>query len=881
MARTFIPLMTALGVATMPAVASAARADNNVEWDGIHSDTTAQYVSPMAPAMGEAFTLRLRAYADDLTTVRARIWFSGPEQESYVNLSPGASLPGAKFTLWSAQISPPAGTRAAYWRFELSDGTDTDHYDAGAWADDPRYRGMSDEYRGDDNNFQLVMGFDTPSWSREAIWYQVFPERFYNGDPSNDSLTPDDDLWYLDWAPGGTGKDCEVHDSWDESPTGPCDFFGGDLPGVEDKLAYIHSLGANALYLNPVFRSRSNHKYDTMDYSVVDPRFGGDDALDSLVSAAHDRGWQVILDGVFNHSSDQSLYYNSWADTTSDPFYPATTGVWEDELLDQGTSPWAGWFKTWVDEDYYDVDRDGDLTEDALHTCGWYGFEFMPNIDYKSPNQPNSAPRSWLYGGSLAGNASAAGQSVAGMWLKDGAILSEGADGWRLDVPDNAGYSTSSLPANCSWASNDVTLWQGFRTAVKTVNPDAYITGEIWADATTNGGINWFQAKTFDAVMNYHYFAMPVSCYLNGSGVHETTGGGQGPECVASYSPMKRGGADDLKNLDAHLANQRRVYPAAAYQSSQNLISSHDTARWISRQGASAGTLKAAYFLQATAPGAPMVYYGDEIGLAGQNDPDNRRTFPWSSLNGASETELREDLSRLLCVRGSYTALSTGSWLTLDLDSSSDTWAYARYNAQDTVVAALNAGATSRTVRIPVARLGVDDGDTLIDTLTGDSVAVSSGLATVSLAGRSGVILVPQGRAAASASCRSDNQAPVADAGEDPLIVSTSDSIVLDGSGSYDPDGDALSYVWTNETGGVVGSSAVVTLPPRSAGSYVFFLSVSDGELSAEDSVVVEVEGSGTGGCNGLTSPVPLAQRGLSLLGLLLPVAFLRRRLRR
>ncbi len=891
--------------------ASAAAHDNDVEWDGIFSDTTANFVSPLEFDAGDTITLGLRAKAGDLTAVTCRLWFSGPDREQRLPMS----LTGTDglFDTWTVAFTVPVTTSHVYYRFEVIDGTDTDYYDAGAPGDLWNVRGMSDDYRGEDYNFHLVPGLRTPDWSKNAVFYQIFPDRFYNGDPTNDSLFPDDCFWYLDYspalpdapqcqaysvppAPDGWSKSCEVHENWDDTPNGgPCDFFGGDLAGIAAKLDYISSLGATAIYLNPVFRSLSNHKYDTMDYTQVDPRFGSNALLASLVDAAAGRGIRLILDGVFNHTSDVSKYYNQWmnyaldGDTASgyDP-YPDDCGAWEEVFLNSVagnwtdcTGPYTDWFKIWVGVDAWDVDRDGDTTEPAAHNCGWAGFEFMPDIDYKSPTQPDSSPRVWLYGGSSAANPLAAAQSIAGMWLADGALLPSGLDGWRLDVPDNAGYFTNAVPSDCSKEANDLSIWQGFRTAVDAVGNDKYVVGELWQDASSNLGKD-YTAGVFDGVMNYHYFAMPVSCFVTGTGVHNDVS-----ECSGVYGTMTPGSVTSVASFESHLATERRVYPAPFYLSSQNLISSHDTARFVSRAEGDLEKLKEAFLLQATLPGAPMIYYGDELAVDGPNNELGRAPFPWTLLDDSSapEVELKTYAAQLMCVRNTYGALRTGSVLTVSLSNTQKTWGFARFDGQDQVVVALNNDGTAHSVTLDVWRAGIADGVVLVDLFSGLEYVVGGGAITVQVARNAGVILVPRSRAGLADGCFGggvDNNPPVADAGDD-VRARTGETVVLDGSGSSDPDGDPLSFEWRDREGNVLGTDKVVTVGPfDTAGTYTFTLTVSDGEYSDQDVVKVTVDDGpgcsepGTGpGLTGATGAVlPFVMGGLMM-------AAIRRRRRR
>ncbi len=852
--------------------APAASHDNDVEWDGIFSDTTGNFVSPPEFDAGDTIALSLRAKAGDLTGVTCRLWFSGPDKEQRLPLSLVGTAGG--FDTWTVAFTVPPTTTHVYYRFEVTDGTDTDYYDAGAPGDTWNVRGMSDGYRGEDYNFHLVAGLRTPDWSKRAVFYQIFPDRFYDSDSANDTLFPDDCFWYLDYAPAlpdapecqeytvpeppdGWAKWCEIHENWTEPPNeGPCDFYGGDIAGIEAKLDYVASMGATAIYLNPVFRSASNHKYDVMDYTQVDPRFGTNADLASLSTAAGRKGLRVILDGVFNHTSDISLYYNQWMNyqldgdvvTGYDP-YPDSCGAWEEAFLNSVASNWEGcsspyrdWFKIWVGTDTWDVDRDGDTAEPAAHNCGWAGFEFMPDIDYQSPAQPDSSARVWLYGGTGAANPVIAATSVAGTWLADGAALPRGLDGWRLDVPDNAGYFSNDLPQDCSKIDNDLTLWQGFRTAVDAVGDDKYIVGELWQDASSNSG-NDYTGGVFDGVMNYHYFAMPVSCFITGIGVHNVAG-----ECTGAYAGLKAGSSASISSLDAHLAAERRVYPAPFYLASQNLISSHDTARFTSRANGDLEKLKEAFLLQATMPGAPMVYYGDELAVEGSNNELGRAPFPWSALADpdSPESQVRSYAARLMCIRNSFSALQTGSFITIAISDTNETWGYGRFDSQAQVAVAVNNDSTQHAVVLDVWRAGIEDGVTLVDLFSGFEYVATGGAVSVQVPRNAGAILVPKGLAAAADPCFAGpvetNEPPVADAGDD-VRIEVGDVAILDGTGSYDPDGDALGYTWTDRDGNIVGTDVLASVGPfEEAGTYAYTLEVSDGQESDADVVRVIVE---------------------------------------
>ncbi|MCB9529967.1 MAG: alpha-glucosidase C-terminal domain-containing protein [Myxococcales bacterium] len=851
-------------LAAHPTAAHAAAPDGDIEWDGVFADTTAGFVQPARVVAGEPLSLSLRAWAGDLTSARCVLYFNGPNQQVD---APMQREVGPVFDRWSCTALVPAGTTEVYYRFALTDGADTDWYDAGDFGDDWPVRGMSDEERVF-NAFRLYVDLTTPTWAQGATFYQIFPDRFADGLPANNRLYPEDCVWYLDFAPADPaapacaalgvdpgppgGKRCLHHADWEEAPTGsPCDWFGGDLTGIEQRITYLDDLGVDAVYLNPVFRSPSNHKYDTMDYEQVDPRFGGTPALDSLTRALHARGLRIIADGVFNHVSDLGVFFNGWLDYAHgadgvsgiDP-WPESCGAWEaffarDESGCAG-SEWASWFRVWAGIDEYDVDRDGDRAEPATHTCGWAGLEFMPEIDYGHPDDADSPARTWLYGGSGASNPAVARQSLAGKWLADGAKMAEGLDGWRLDVPDNAGYFNPG-GGRCDKTATDPTIWQGFRRAVKAVAPDKYISGEIWTDASDSGGLagDWFRQRTYDAVMNYHYFATPLSCLLSGTGVHADPG-----ECRDAFFAMKPTEPAAIDAFDRHLAQERRVYPAAVYLATQNMLSSHDSARFASRVGGDHRRLRLAMTLQAALPGAPMIYYGDEIGLGDDVAPADatneagRATMPWSAFEGdqSEQADSREHQRRLLCLRDAYPALRQGSFLTLHTHNQNATYAFARFDGGGDVIAIVNNAGVARRVSFSVRRLGRPATEGFVDLLGGDAVRTEGHTFEVTLEAFGSALYVPAEDAAAGEACAVRNRAPIADAGADRRLESGA-VIVLDGSASRDPDGHPLSYRWTDATGALVTTDVAANLAGRPDGRHVFTLTVEDGVYHARAQV--------------------------------------------
>ncbi|MBV8062091.1 MAG: glycoside hydrolase family 13 protein, partial [Nevskia sp.] len=378
----------------------------------------------------------------------------------------------------------------------------------------------------------------TPQWAKDAVFYQIFPERFRNGDPSND--------------PPGTLP-------WGGQPQN-FSFFGGDLAGVLQKLDYLQDLGVTAIYFNPIFTSPSNHKYDTVDYLQIDPHFGDLSTFQSLLQAAHARGMHVILDGVFNHTSNQNP-----------KFIDASTNG--------PSSPYWSW---------YNIYGLPVVTTPTPNYDAWWGFATLPKLMVeKTP-----AVADYLI------------NQVVDFWDK------QGIDGWRLDVPNEVGTD----------------FWDRFRQKVKGDNPNAYIVGEIWTDATA-----WVQGDKFDSVMNYMWRGNMLQFF-----------------------------AQESMNVDTFDANQaalRSNYPLPATQVMFNLLGSHDTERFLYLAGGDVWKLKAAAFYQMTYPGTPVIYYGDEIGMTGGKDPDDRRCFPWDQ--SVWNADLRQHYHTLIRLREAHSALRT------------------------------------------------------------------------------------------------------------------------------------------------------------------------------------------------------------------------------
>ena len=406
------------------------------------------------------------------------------------------------------------------------------------------------------------MSIHTPDWVKDAVFYQIFPDRFARSPGS----TPPCGIQFKPWG----------------SPPEEQGFQGGDLLGIIDKLDYLRALGVTALYLTPIFASASNHRYHTYDYFQVDPLLGGNAALRKLLDEAHERGMRVVLDGVFNHAS---------------------RGFWAfHHLLENGAnSPYLDWFliRGWPLHAY-----PGDVRHPPNYDC-WWGLPALPKFNIRNPGV-----REYLL-------------EVARYWV------AFGIDGWRLDVPTEI---------------DDVSFWQAFRQVVKTVNPEAYLCGEIWHPAET-----WLQGDQFDAVMNYPF----SRAVLGFCGARTLVQGYR----QGSYRLAPLTAANFARQIDELYTR----YDWQVNYAQLNLLDSHDTARALWIVGDEKSALRLCVLCQMTMPGAPCIFYGDEIGMSAAKDPFCRAAFPWHDQD-RWDHDLLAFYSQAMTLRHRHPVLRTGTF---------------------------------------------------------------------------------------------------------------------------------------------------------------------------------------------------------------------------
>lgn len=504
-------------------------------------------------------------------------------------------------------------------------------------------------------HFRVNPDYVPARWVWSQVFYQIFPERFCDGDPENN--VRDGEYLY-------EGKPV-VAKSWQELPDkrqGAREFFGGDLEGVRQKLPYLQELGVNALYLNPIFLSPSSHKYDTVDYYRVDPHFGGNESFARLCSELRERDMRVVLDAVVNHTSERHPWFDRYGEHGLEQ-----PGAYQ--------SPQA------ATRDFYSFGGDD---PESYH--GWYGVKTLPVLNYSNPEL-----RQRIY---------EADDAVLRYWMRAPYHI----DGWRFDVIHMLGEGAG--------AHNNATYVRHFRQTLREEDPEAYVLGEHFFEAT-----QWLQGDQEDGAMNYYGFARPVTEFLAG---RDFTG------------HRVRLSAEDFAYL---LGRARSRLPFALQLSQFNLLDSHDTPRLLTTLGGDVALVKLAVTLLMTYIGVPCIYYGDEIGLEGGPDPDCRRPFPWDER--AWNSELLAHYRRLIALRRSSRALQEGAYLTLA--ASGDAFAFARFLAGEVVVAAINRAQTA-TVTLPLWQVGLGEA-ALEDALSGESYRSANGSLTLELPARSSLVL--------------------------------------------------------------------------------------------------------------------------------------------
>jgi glycosidase len=644
--------------------------------DLAHDSRADAYRLPFgAVPAGTEVTLRIRAAAGDLEEATIRVWDALAESQVLVPMAVvarDATSGEHGYDYWEATLPTTNVPSLLYYRFIVRDGASTRYLEDDALLDGGSGQALDESA---DRSWQLVTydpAFETPDWAAGAVAYQIFPDRFANGDPSNDP-SPDasagaegadryrygdvygNPILPRDWETDLPEGFCRAY----AAPAEPCDaeplgrdFYGGDLAGIREHLPELDELGVTLLYLNPIFAAPSNHRYDTSDYSVVDPDLGTEEDLAALIADAEALGMRVVLDGVFNHTSSDS------------PFFDRAQRFEEVGACESAASPTATWF----------IFAPGPPAKcyDGTTYTDWFGFDTLAVLAEN--------PDTFDY---FLGT-----DGIATRWIE------AGIGGWRLDVMNEISHD----------------YLRGLRRSIKGADPEALILGEEWGDASA-----WLLGTEADSVMDYR-FRRAVIGLINGE-----TADADGQ--IAALAPS--GFAATMEGL-------REDYPPAAWNVLHNVVDSHDTTRilWTLTPGADnreekespaaleAGKakLRALAALQLTWPGMAGIYYGTEVGLTGHDDPDDRRPYPW----GDEDVGLRGWYARLGQLRAEHEALRTGELAFLHADDGAGTLAFGRRTDAEATITVLNLSDEPRHVKIDVVGW-LPSGTTLTDALGGPS----------------------------------------------------------------------------------------------------------------------------------------------------------------
>lgn len=535
--------------------------------------------------------------------------------------------------------------------------------------------------------FKLKPGYKTPDWIKGAVMYQIYVDRFYNGDKTNDVETGE--YYYIG------DKTVRVED-WNKYPAtmGVREFYGGDLQGVMDKLDYLQDLGIEAIYFNPLFVSPSNHKYDIQDYDYIDPHFGkivddkgellaegqtenrlatkyinrvtnkanleaSNELFAKVVEEAHKRGIKVIIDGVFNHCGS----FNKWLDR--ERIYEHSEGYEKGAYVSKD-SPYRKYFQ------FFD-NNDGKWPYNNTYD-GWWGHDTLPKLNYEGSQE--------LYNYIL---------DIGRKWVSP----PYNVDGWRLDVAADLGHSPDF----------NHKFWKDFRRAVKEANPNAVIIAEHYGDPWS-----WLQGDEWDTIMNYDAFMEPVTWFLTGMQKHSD-----------DFRQDMLGNADYFIGA---MRNAKTKIMSPGKCTSMNELSNHDHSRFLTRtnhvvgrvadkgpeaanNGVDKAVMREAVIMQMTWIGAPTIYYGDEAGVCGFTDPDNRRTYPW----GNEDMELIRFHKDVIRIHKENKCLKVGSTKFLGQDY--NMIAYGRFTLNDQCVIIVNNNDSEREVNLKVMNIGISSDATL------------------------------------------------------------------------------------------------------------------------------------------------------------------------
>ncbi|MCU0496509.1 MAG: alpha-amylase family glycosyl hydrolase, partial [Anaerolineae bacterium] len=757
-----------------------ARQDNNIWWSDLgHDSRNTLYRTPGgAVPFGTQVKLRFRSAKFDLTGVQIRIWNDRADQQTIAGMT--KIYTDDYYDYWEYPLNTGPQANVYYYRFIATDGTATAFYE-----DSDSLGGWGETIGGSqDRSWQLTVydpAFQTPDWVQNAVIYQVFVDRFRDGNPANNLAAGS---FFYNEAGGTINRSLAVN--WNTVICDPrinsndgCEgswsrnFYGGDLQGVIDRLDYLETMGVTALYLNPIFEAPSNHKYDARDFSQIDDNFGNLALFQTLAQEAENRGIRIILDGVFNHTSSDSFYFDRYSQYSN-----ATYGSGACEDVNSPFRPMYRFIPP-------NPPTNPALCDGNVTYPFWFGiFDSLPVLD-----TAGNMAQDLVWGNGLNHTWSGVTQPVGEYWI------AQGADGWRLDVAPEVDHGIQQELTDGREQFNP--YWEEFRKAVHGVDPDAYIVGEEWGISTswTSGGVSG--GVTFpngnpgewDATMNYQFSTTVLGFWRDTPFTDNDHNSGSSAGVINPFSPSV---------TNERLLSLQERYAPEAFAAMMNLLGSHDTSRALFMlehghpSNPAEGTqfplnpahdwsdaitrLKGVALLQLTLPGAPTIYYGDEVGLAGpqtwsggkwEDDPYNRQPFPWlesglgtpyyvhlqSDAPNSARDQLLDHYTLLATTRNDNPALRTGDFRPLLMQNFSlspavdPLYVYGRRmpNLSNAAVVFINRSTNTQNITVNVLGylpIGANFDDVMtpaVDTYTVDS---NGNLTVTNVPARGGALLV-------------------------------------------------------------------------------------------------------------------------------------------
>ncbi len=787
----FVVNSTTNGSSTPPF--SIENSGNSINLTALYHNTFDPYYRSQegAASAGSTVTLRLRTAHFGATGVNLRVYLfdtasgntSGPV-DSPMAFFQTQTVGGTLYDEYSINYTTPSTPAVVYYKFVVLNGSATGYY-SDDYIDD--YDNLNKDGTGAPDtteplhSFQITAyapNFTTPAWLATANVYHIFPDRFRNGDPTNDYCVPNSTAGCPSFY-GAPASSTIAVTTWNtqlcdpRNQSLPCFnnfgsiFYGGDLLGIQNELDYIQGLGFDTLYLNPIFEGSSYHRYDTDDFLNIDPALGGNAALTSLLTAMNQRGMHLILDGTFEDASSDSAYFNEYAR------FP-TLGACQSL-----TSPYRSWFQF----------QNNNVPCSTSGYIGWAGYNTLPLVD---PSQ--SAVQQFFYSGTP--------DNVIEHWYN------AGAGGWRFD-------SASNLPNS---------FWHALRTSAKSYNANAPLIGEIWTNAS-----QWLAGDQMDSVMNYR-FRRNVTGFVRWPNNWVDTND-NGNDAIIPLTPSQ---------FDTANRAVRDDYPPQATAAMLDLIDSHDTNRalYVMTELGDNGLAQAkqrlqlAALFQFTYIGAPTVFYGDEAAINAPSvaldpdgfplaDPYTRAPYPWTdqpgdpTIYGPPDQNVIAYYTALAHLRKQHPSLVTGAFITLlsgdtQQPSAPNTYAYARsIPGGETAIVALNNGSAVNNPVIPVSAY-FRDGTVLQDAVGGATYKVAAGNVSLTLNPLSGILLL-------SSPVSADRTAPTANLTLTPAAAANGSPVLVKVTAADTGSGVAQILYWVD--GGPVRSAAASTATVTVSGS--------------------------------------------------------------